>query len=623
MSRISAARRLQISQEPYASFDKLDGSHPWRELLPDACVLYRARVLPQGRVPYFNYTLAKEMGLLEKNHPHKMNPDLERQLIHTFSLQIINEYDELTRRRIDPATIKPNKYMATRYLQLQHSNKKGKTSGDGRGIWNGTVQHQGVVWDVSSRGTGVTCLAPGSVEANKPLKTGTTNYGYGCGQAELDELYGAAILAETIHLQGIHTERVLCIIDLGRGVGIGVRAAPNLLRPAHLFLLLKQNRYPELKTATHYFIQRQLKNRTWKYSNQNAYDLMLRLLSKDFAEFAAKLEMDYIFAWLDWDGDNVLANAGIIDYGSVRQFGIRHDSYRYDDVERFSTNLNEQKIKAREIVQVFCQLVDYLRTGIKKPLKSFNKHQVLKDFDHAFAQARCDRLLYRVGFSKPQREYLQKRQKSAFNRFDKIFSYFEKAKVRGPQQKVPDGTNLPALYNMRRLLAYLPKTYLAFLPSNTDFKSKNIPERDFLKQAVSRFANRQESTLKEKHLKKIRQFQSCYKNLIHLVSKVPTRRGTKTESIQTVLSGLNERSQKINADTRLTGNSLIQIVDVLVQAQRAGLSYGDIQETIDHLVFEVSHLPENHSYSSTDSLARTSDLVRKIKQLLKTHTEDI
>ena len=61
---------------------------------------------------------------------------------------------------------------------------------------------------------------------------------------------------------------------------------------------------------------------------------MLRLLSKDFAEFAAKLEMDYIFAWLDWDGDNVLADAGIIDYGSVRQFGLRHDQYRYDDVER-------------------------------------------------------------------------------------------------------------------------------------------------------------------------------------------------------------------------------------------------------------------------------------------------
>jgi transcriptional regulator with XRE-family HTH domain len=58
----------------------------------------------------------------------------------------------------------------------------------------------------------------------------------------------------------------------------------------------------------------------------------------------------------------VLANGksefiGIIDYGSVRQFGIRHDKYRYDDVERFSTNLNEQKNKARLIVQVFAQLV--------------------------------------------------------------------------------------------------------------------------------------------------------------------------------------------------------------------------------------------------------------------------
>jgi uncharacterized protein YdiU (UPF0061 family) len=639
MSRISAARKLQIQHEPYASFDKLNGSHPWQKLLPNACVLYRARVLPHGRVLYFNYALAKEMGLIEKDHPHSLNPDLERQLVQTFSLQIINEYDELTQKRIDPATIKPNRFMATRYLQLQHSNKKGKTSGDGRGIWNGTVRHKGLVWDVSSRGTGVTCLAPGSVQANRPLKTGTTNFGYGCGQADIDELYGAALLAETIHLQGIHTERVLCIIDLGRGVGIGVRAAPNLLRPAHLFLLLKQNRYAELKTATHYFIQRQLQNKTWSHSGSNSYEFMLRRLSNDFANFAAKLEMDYIFAWLDWDGDNVLASAGIIDYGSVRQFGIRHDSYRYDDVERFSTNLNEQKSKAREIVQVFCQLVDYLETKIKKPLKDFKNHPVLAQFDSAFTKARADRLLYRVGFTKDQRDYLLVNQRGAFTKFDKIFSYFERAKIQGPQQKVPDGVNLPALYNMRRILTVLPEVYLKM---TSGLNSSFMSETEFLKNAISGFAKRQDLVPSSRQAQKIREFQTSYKNLVHLLVKAA--KGSSATNLRAILKSISARSQKVNTETRLTGNSLIQIVDLLVQEKRSGMSYADIQQAIDRLVLKASDLPEvqgghkdsiKSEYRQTEkpaklayvetakSDARTIELARKIQRLLIKHTEDI
>ncbi len=91
-------------------------------------------------------------------------------------------------------------------------------------------------------------------EAQKPLRTGGTEFGYGCGLAEIDELLAASILAEVMHLQGVRTERVLCVIDLGKGYGIGVRAATNLIRPAHLFLYLKQEKYDSLKAATDYLI---------------------------------------------------------------------------------------------------------------------------------------------------------------------------------------------------------------------------------------------------------------------------------------------------------------------------------------------------------------------------------
>ncbi len=123
---------------------------------------------------------------------------------------------------------------------------------------------------------------------------------------------------------------------------------------------------------------------------------MLQNVAESFARFTAYLDRDYIFAWLDWDGDNVLASAGIIDYGSVRQFGLRHDQYRYDDIDRFSTNLNEQKLKARLILQVFAQMVDFLETGIKKPLSHFKSDPVLKHFDQRFNHHLMDRFLYQL-----------------------------------------------------------------------------------------------------------------------------------------------------------------------------------------------------------------------------------
>lgn len=108
---------------------------------------------------------------------------------------------------------------------------------------------------------------------------------------------------------------------------------------------------------------------------------MLDELCYAFSQFTSQLERNYVFTWLDWDGDNVLADAGIIDYGSIRPMGLRHDKYRYDDVERFSTTLNEQKTKGRLIIQVFAQIVDFLNTKNKKPLQKFSKHPILKNLE--------------------------------------------------------------------------------------------------------------------------------------------------------------------------------------------------------------------------------------------------
>ena len=521
MSQKTAAKLQHLAGDlVYSKFNNLDGQHPWAKAVSDGAVTYRVRELQQGRVVYFNYVLAKEMGLIPENHPHQLNVQLEKKIIETFSLQIINEYDELSKRRFPEHTIKPHRFMATRYLQLQHHNKQGKTSGDGRGIWNGTVTSRGTTWDVSSRGTGVTCLAPGAVEAQKPLKTGTTEFGYGCGLAEIDELVGAAILAESFHVQGINTERVLCVIDLGKGVGIGVRASKNLIRPAHLFRFLKMERHADLKSAFDYFIDRQLQNKDWVMvaKTKSIYDMALDRIGKSFAEFCAQLDIDYIFAWLDWDGDNVLTNAGIIDYGSVRQFGTRHDEYRYDDIERFSTNLNEQRSKAKLIVQVFAQLVDYVKTGKKKPLRDFSKHSVVVGFNKSFAKARAERLLYRVGFSAEHRKAILAIP-GLFEKFDKIYSYFERAKISGTAQKVSDGVNHFPLFNMRDFLRAMPEHLIK--------NASPMPSRHLFKIMLSSFAKNRDTRMSIKHERKVRKLQKVYMALVQV--------GCKKNSYKSVL----------------------------------------------------------------------------------------
>jgi len=66
------------------------------------------------------------------------------------------------------------------------------------------------------------------------------------------------------------------------------------------------------------------------------YSKALEYLARTYARLAAVLEEEYIFNWLAWDGDNMLADGGILDYGSIRQFAARHNKYRYEDVDRAS-----------------------------------------------------------------------------------------------------------------------------------------------------------------------------------------------------------------------------------------------------------------------------------------------
>lgn len=608
----SPSRRSEEKRWDYSSFDDVDGRHPWQDKVPEGCVLYPVRKLNRGQVLWFNFHLAKDMGLIASDHPHKMTPELDKKIIETFSIQIVNEWDQENGAPIPPNQLKPNPYMATRYLQLQHSDKQGRTSGDGRGIWNGTVRHRGTTWDISSRGTGVTQLSPGAVEAQRPLKTGTEEFGYGCGLADTTELIGSALFSEIFHRNGLSTERVLAVIDLGRGVGIGVRAAPNLFRPAHLFLWLKQGERQTLARGFDLVIQRQHENGVWAWNPRSSdrYRRAVNEIARQFGQFAARLERRYIFAWLDWDGDNVLTDAGIIDYGSIRQFGLRHDQYRYDDIDRFSTNLNEQRGKARFTVQVFAQAAEFLETGRKENLEKFANGEAGRIFDREFDLELRREFLKQIGLDATETEAtLTGPRRRAVDALYTSFLKLETLKTKAGQKKLPDGVNRAAVFNMRRLLRDLPD-FLFDEGRNV----KVVTAEQALNSMRSSFAKRSDLKLRGALKQNIDVFLKNYSALVIYVL------GEKPHTAK--LRGWRQRARHKNFEGRITGNGSEYLVEEIVKARKRGVALDDLRQAIE--LYISSQAPDNAPPAKPAAVSTAAgDLLNILVNISIEHEEDI
>jgi hypothetical protein len=542
------------SSRTYAKFKKINGKHPFQKATKDSFVAYRARVRHGGKVVVFNYELAREMGLLPSGHPDKMTKDLEKAILDTFAIVIINEYDQINKIKYPEKDIKPNFYMATRYLQLQHPNKQGKTSGDGRSVWNGCLETKNGIWDLSSCGTGATCLSPATHIQNKYFQTGDPSISYGCGYAELDEGLATMFFSEILNKNQVTTERVLGVLQFPDGYAITIRVHNNLLRPSHMFNHLKQSSFEALQKVVDYYIDRQIRNGVWTDMPDDPharYDKFLEKQTAVFAKTAAKFEDEYIFCWLDWDGDNVLMDGGIIDYGSVRQFGLFHSEYRFDDQDRFSTSILEQKSKAKYTVQNFAQIVSYLKTGERRSLKEFCNEPWSEDFERIFENCKLKNLLYRLGFKKEVRQQILGRDSELVQEFLKSFSYFERAKsVKGPK-KVNDGINWDAIFCMRDILRELPQLYLS--------RGESLKRKEFLEILKSTYATKEDLTLTSYRKKKIDSFQDLYWQLVKTAASLQKITQNK------VLLNLTMRSSVINKYDRVTGDSITTITDMMME----------------------------------------------------------
>ncbi|HEX3186914.1 MAG TPA: protein adenylyltransferase SelO family protein [Pyrinomonadaceae bacterium] len=601
----------------YEKFKELDGTHPWRNVSPDGYVDYRARYRPQGRVLFFNFPLAKEMGLIPSEHPHSINKDLEQVILDTFSLRIINEYDLEHGTKFPPESVRPKPFMATRYLQTQHRNKQGKTSGDGRSIWNGYLKSDNLSFDISSRGTGATILSPGAVEAKTVVATGDQTYGYASGLAYLDEMLGSAVMSEIFYRQGIPTERCLAVIGFPDTSAIGVRSAPNLIRPAHMFRYLKQNRLAELKASVDYFIDREIENGIWTMPDDPAqrYATALDYFARNYAKLAALLEEEYIFNWLSWDGDNMLASGAILDYGSIRQFAAKHDKYRFKDVDRYSASLAEQRGWARTLVQVFAQAMDFVETGEKKNLNTFRNAACLRVFDDAFASERDQRMLWRIGFTPEQIAHLMDKAQKEIRDFDRSLSYFEDRKVSKGVEKLPDGFTHSPVFLIRNLLRTLPGYYLSQAMTRADDESAQMPNEIFLQTMAASYVGKKDLKLTEARISHIKEFQNSYLRLCAALGG----------PLDLVLQTLQERSAVINHRHRITGDAVTWIIEEVI-AMKGKIRIDGLQEAIDAFIDSQVLIPGKWrpvSPAQLNSNTLKSRLLQKIQENLEAYKESI
>jgi uncharacterized protein YdiU (UPF0061 family) len=559
----------------YHKILKIDGRHPFQDKVPLSYVSYKVRKRPNGRILYFNFTLAKEMGLIPHDHPHTYNQDLIDTLLDTFSIQIINEYDIINRTPIAKDTIKPHSYMATRYLQLQHPNKRGLTSGDGRSIWNGYVEHKGNIWDISSCGTGATCLSPATAINNKFFKTGDPEISYGCGYSEIREGLSDAIFSEIMHRNGLETERSLAIIEYPKGISINVRAAKNLLRPSHFFTHLKQGHYERLKALTDFYIERENANKNW---NKKTYDYFLQRVCDDFAKTVAKFEVEYIFCWMDWDGDNILMNGGIIDYGSIRQFGLYHHDYRFDDVERWSTTIKEQKQKVKYIIQNFCQMVDFLKKKVKSPLQSFANDPTLERFEKTFKSEKTRLMADKIGFAPDTVAMVSTKFETELKSFLIDFHYFEEITSKKGPERVSDGVITNAVFCMRDLLRELPAYHC---------KSANpMSAQDLLNIMKSEYATKKDLELTPKQLERLLRMQDNYLNLIQKAA-AQLRLDSKE-----LLDIVQKRSAHINRAARVTGDSICHVSEEIAR-KKSRYQSEDVLKLIEDFIEKQVLVPEN------------------------------
>jgi hypothetical protein len=284
-----------------------------------------------------------------------------------------------------------------------------------------------------------------------------------------------------------------------------------------------------------------------------------------------------------------------------------HSEYRYDDVQRFSTTILEQKQKARYIVQSFAQLTDFLIKKKKRRLTDFKNHSSLTSFESHFEEAKYKNLLHKMGFKKKYAEELYAKHLNDLRVFRRVFTWFERAKSQRGLYKVADGITRDAIFCMRDILRELPQMYLT--------RGELLSNEEFIEIIRSSYARKSDLNLTPMMRKQIKKFQISYLNLIDLAAHQQKR------DRQQVLLDVTMRSSIINKYDRVTGDSISHVV-TKVSRCRPRLQYDELYKLLREFAHYQTFDPEavqklKNPEASEEITSRQRNLLRGITDIVR------
>jgi hypothetical protein len=290
-----------------------------------------------------------------------------------------------------------------------------------------------------------------------------------------------------------------------------------------------------------------------------------------------------------------------MDYGSIRQFAAKHDKYRYDDVDRWSTSLTEQRYWARELVKVFAQACHFARSGRKLNLRRFKNLSCLRQFDAFFEREREWRLLWHLGFTNEQIDMLRRTARSEIGDLRRALEFFEEVKVARGMEKLSDGVTHRPVFLIRNLLRELPAYYLKECEAKL---GAMMEPRRFCETMAASYASRHDLRMTPARVARAKNFQKCYQRLIAAAGDYPS-----------ILRQLTQRSAVINYEHRMTGNGVINVVDEIIKAKDE-LTRSDLQVVMDRFIESQVLIPGQWKPITQDEREGSSAKSRLLKSIL-------
>ncbi len=207
-----------------------------------------------------------------------------------------------------------------------------------------------------------------------------------------------------------------------------------------------------------------------------------------------------------------------------------------------------------------------------------------------------------MGLKETDRKRLMGRYKNLFGQFRSLFHYFETAKISGEIEKLPDGTNKPALFNMRTFSREMPKLLL-------ENDMTPVPPEILFELILAENAPKRDRSMTEQQAKKLLDLQVLY---IEVVERLRGRR-----ALNRFMNDIYVRAKSINRKDRLTGNGITVVVDELVSSIKNGLKPKDIQSAVEAVVLSQVH------QKAPEAKRSTKKLVMVMMDVLANHSEDI